>query len=283
MNTNTKILSNRFILDLGCLVHMITNKDLFNKLQLGNQLGTIQTGKKEAGITIQGTGEALLATKDSFITLSEVVWVPESTVNLISLGALMIKGTLLDVDPGVSPSTFCLHKDGRTLLSGTISNNLFVIDMLSEDKAAYYSSADLMSIHCSLGHACLGRMEKFLKYTIPLANKDAFEFLSCDKAKITRKPFSLQQTTAWRCFDRIHLDLIGPINPTAKGGFKYILNLVDSHSGYLACFPLKAKSNSADTIIFVIENQHQRTNCYPTEVCSDGGGKFVNSKLQAYY
>lgn len=283
MNTTTKPLTDRFILDSGCSVHMITNRDLFNKIRLGDQLGKIQTGKRDAAISIQGTGEASIATKDSFITLSGAAWVPKSTVNLISLGALMIKGALLEINPSVSASTFKLHKEGRILLSGTVTNNLFAIDMLSQNQTSYYSSSELMKIHRSLGHASLGRMEKFLKYSIPTSNKGEFECLSCNKSKITQKPFSHHQSTASRCFEKIHLDLMGPINPTSKGGFKFILNLIDSYSGYLASFPLRMKSDFAETIIFILKNQHRKTNRYPKEVCSDGGGEFVNSKLQTYY
>lgn len=76
---------------------------------------------------------------------------------------------------------------------------------------------------------------------------------------------------------------MGPISPTAKGGYQYILNLINSYSGYISFFPLKAKSNTADLIIFFIENQHQKTERYPKEVCSDRGGEFINSKLQSFY
>lgn len=114
---------------------MITDKDRFNRLALTNGYEKIQTGKKDASITIEGSGEVLLATKDAFLTLSDAVWVPESTVNLISLGALMVKGASLQVNSSSSPSTFKLLKQGNLLLSGAITNNLFVIDMPADRKS----------------------------------------------------------------------------------------------------------------------------------------------------
>lgn len=35
--------------------------------------------------------------------------------------------------------------------------------------------------------------------------------------------------------------------------------------------------------MFVIENQYRKTDQYPARVCLDGGGEFVNSKLQTFY
>lgn len=77
---------------------MITNKDNFNRIQLSDGLHKILIGKKEAAITIQGTEEAALATKDFSVLLSEAFWVPELPVNPISLRALMIKGAMLNVN-----------------------------------------------------------------------------------------------------------------------------------------------------------------------------------------
>lgn len=108
---------------------MIKDRNHFNHLKSTNGLGKIQTGKKDAAIDIEGTGKAAIATKDAFMSLSDAVWVPDSTVNLISLGALMNKGASLSFNSSITPSTFRLKLNGKTLLSGVITNNLFIIDM----------------------------------------------------------------------------------------------------------------------------------------------------------
>lgn len=264
-------------------MHMIVDKDKFLSLNksIGNQ--QILTGKKDAAIKIEGTREAVLITKDANLTLLNVAWVPESTVNLISLGALMSHGADLQVERNASPCTFQLLLDGKIMLSGHIRNNLFLLDMQSFSHHAHYSDDELLSIHRSLGHASIGQMEKYPNSSIPTAQKNNFECISCDKAKISCKPFDHLQQKAHECFEKIHLNLIGPINPVSKGGFRYILNLINSHSGYISCFPLKNKIDTTETLIFIIENQNRKSNQYPKEVCSNGGGKFVNSKLQSYY
>lgn len=228
-----------------------------------------------------------MITKDSNIKLSNVAWVPKSSLNLISLGALTSRGAKLRVNCNVNPNTFQVSYDNSILLSGSILNNLFVINMknrkMETTHEAHYSNEELHTIHQTLGHASVERSKKYLNCTLPSSLKDNFECLSCDRSKITQKPFNHVQPIAQGCFEKIHLNLIGPMNTTSKGGFRYILNLVNSHLGYIACFPLKHKSDAAKTLMFIIKNQHRKTKLYPKEVCSDGGGEFVNSKLQTYY
>lgn len=209
----------RFILDSGCSVHMIVDKQAFIDLSISNQNKLIQTAKKDVALLIEGTGKVALATKDANLILSNATWVPESTINLISLGALMTQGACLSFDSKLQPSMFYLSSQGKFIISGQIINNLFIIDMSTEPKQAYYSSAELLQIHRSLGHASIDRMEQYLKVTIPASQKHKFECLSCDKSKITQKPFNSQQQAANRPFERIHIDLMGPINPMSKGGF----------------------------------------------------------------
>lgn len=198
---------------------MMVDPQSFIKLSTNNLNEEIQTGKKDAAILIEGSGKAALSTKDADLILSNAVWVPELTVNLISLGALMNLGARLSVDSNWKPSSFSLSSQGKIIISGHIVNNLFVIDMSTKSKKAYYSSSELLQIHRSLGHASIDRMEKYLKLTIPANQKHKFECINCDKSKITRKPFSGHQQPANCCFERIHLDLMGPINPTSKDGF----------------------------------------------------------------
>lgn len=197
---------------------------------------------------IEGSGKAAVSTKDAKLILSDIAWVPKSTVNLISLGALMSRGSDLRVDRTKYPHTFELASNGTTLLSGSIINNLFVINMTNKPQDSYYSNADFSTIHQTLGHASLSQIKKFLNIKLSDSQRNLFDCLSCDKAKITCASFNRQQGKAQSFFEKIHLDLIVPINPTSKGGFRYVLTLIDSHSGYLAGFPLRLKSNTADTL-----------------------------------
>lgn len=118
---------------------MVFEKNSTTTFEKSKGMEKIQTGKRNAATMIEGSGKVALATKDANLLLSDVAWVPESTVNLISPGALMTKGETLQVDTNQNPNTFKL-----------------------DFRKATHSSAELTFIHHSLGHASLSRMEKFL-------------------------------------------------------------------------------------------------------------------------
>lgn len=91
--------------------------------------------------------------------------------------------------------------------------------MATNKNVGLYSSDKLPEIHKTLGHASLGQMEKYLNESISAKEKLNFECLDCNKSKITKSTFSQAQQPAKTSFDCIHVDLMGPLNPTAKGGF----------------------------------------------------------------
>ncbi|KNZ45887.1 hypothetical protein VP01_771g3 [Puccinia sorghi] len=109
-----------------------------------------------------------------------------------------------------------------------------------------------------------------------------FECKSCVLAKITKQSFNNTSTTASKPFEKIHLDLIGPIDPSSINGHRYILTIVDNYSGYLAGFPLATKDETGGTLINLLENENRRLGYFPTWVCSDGGGEFVGRSLISF-
>lgn len=75
---------------------------------------------------------------------------------------------------------------------------------------------------------------------------------------------------------------MGPLNPTSKGGMRFVLTIVDNYSGYLSAFPLPSKDAATDTIKFDLENEAKNKQRYPIEIFSDGGGEFVNESLKNF-
>ncbi|KNZ49644.1 hypothetical protein VP01_4883g1 [Puccinia sorghi] len=76
--------------------------------------------------------------------------------------------------------------------------------------------------------------------------KANFECKSCVLSKVTKQQFSQRSELVSKPFERIHLDLIGPIKPESSLKHRFILTVVDNHSGYLAGFPLVHKNNTTD-------------------------------------
>ncbi|KNZ57847.1 hypothetical protein VP01_2059g2 [Puccinia sorghi] len=63
-------------------------------------------------------------------------------------------------------------------------------------------------------------------------------------------------------WERIHLDLIGPIKTQSLAGF------------LLVC-----KNDTADIPINLLENENRRLGYFPNQICLDGGGEFLGTRL----
>ena len=55
------------------------------------------------------------------------------------------------------------------------------------------------------------------------------------------EPFQLIHQRATKPFQLIHTDLAGPINPIAKGGFRYAVTFTDDYYGCLFTYFIKGK------------------------------------------
>lgn len=131
---------------------------------------------------------------------------------------------------------------------------------------------EVENLHQKLGHASLGKIEKYLSESINVKIKERFSCSGCNLSKITKSPFTQQATTASKVFERIHVYLMGSITPMSNGHHQFSLTLVNNFSSYISVFPLRAKSKAAELITFLIKNKHHKRGYYPNEFCCDGGG-----------
>ncbi|KNZ57193.1 hypothetical protein VP01_2216g1, partial [Puccinia sorghi] len=90
-----------------------------------------------------------------------------------------------------------------------------------------------------------------------------FECKSCVLLKITKQPFKERLETVSKPFERLHLDLFGPINPESSLKNQFILTVVDNYSGYLAGFPITQKDETTDVLINLIKTEHSRQEAHP--------------------
>ncbi|KNZ54487.1 hypothetical protein VP01_2933g1 [Puccinia sorghi] len=257
----------RIILDSGASTHIFNDEKYFTDLELG-EFDSIKTGKKDATLPIKGRGTVRLTWGNRTLQLENCLFVPDIVINLISAGELSLKNCEIQA----KGATFTVSKDNGQVLKGRIDNGLFTVNNPTEVGGGKRHSANvlqtkesLQEIHERLGHASIQRIEPLVDKLIPKSEIRNFECKSCVLAKITKQSFKNQSTTVAKPFERLHLDLIGPINPQSSLRHRYILTVVDNHSGYLAGFPLK------------------RRGYFPTTVCSDGGGEFLGNRLARFF
>ncbi|KNZ43830.1 hypothetical protein VP01_982g8 [Puccinia sorghi] len=270
----------RIILDSGASAHIFNDQKFFEHLELGD-FDVIKTGKQDATLPIKGRGTVRLTWGNCSISLENCLFVPDIVINLISAGELDAKGCVLLAEK----AKFSVSKEGRVALKGTIRNGLYSVNNPSSIGPQYplvnlsSTKETLQETHEKFGHASIQRLEPLLDKSILRAEKDNFQCRSCILSKITKQPFKADSKLAERPFERLHLDLIGPIKPESSLKHRFILTVVDNHTGYLAGFPLVHKDDTTDVLIDLLEAEQRRRGYYPSLICSDGGGEFIGNSL----
>ncbi|KNZ48274.1 hypothetical protein VP01_5782g2 [Puccinia sorghi] len=242
----------RIILDSGASGHIFNDLKFFNDIKMG-EFDSIKTGKKDANLPIKGRGTIVMTWGRRTIQLKNCLYVPDIVINLVSAGQLVLNGCSLFS----STNQFKVEKVNQIVLEGNISNGLFSIrnpDSVGLKHVANISSdaETLQDLHEKFGHASVQRIEQLADQPISQSEKDSFECKACTLAKITKQSFKHVSQLASKPFERLHMDLIGPIKPESTLKHNFILTVVDNHSGYLAGFPASQ-------------------GYYPTMICSDGG------------
>ncbi|KAI7965150.1 hypothetical protein MJO29_003248 [Puccinia striiformis f. sp. tritici] len=284
--TNTDNPRSKIILDSGASAHIFNDAKFFNTLELSDR-DVIRTGKKDATLPIKGIGRVILQWGNSTISLEGCLFVPNIVVNLVSSGSVIEKGC--QIVP--NQKGFEVSKNGRNLFRGTIENNLFTVanpDAVggSVKQIAHFThdqDESLKTIHEKYGHASIQRINNLIPSSVSKAEKDSFKCKSCVLSKIIKQSFNAESQSASKVFERIHLDIIGPITPESKIKTRFILTLVDNYSGYLAGFPLTKKDDTTDVLINLLETEKKRLGYLPSLICSDGGGEFVGNRINAGY
>lgn len=164
---------------------------------------------------------------------------------------------------------------------------------ISSSKALITSkpvSTSHASWHHRLGHVAEKAVKATLDYySIPTlaavggeaASKEASLCEPCLKGGRVQSSFGHHQK-ATKMLERVHLDLIGPMEVATAAGKQYILTIVEETSGLVAAKPLKLKSDARDEIIQWIVWAERRLNCKLKALQSDRGGEFVNNSLGGY-
>jgi len=118
--------------------------------------------------------------------------------------------------------------------------------------------------------------------------KEKIRYEACEKEKATKLPSPKQplQNRATKLLERIHVDLIGPMDtPTPVKQNKYLMMIVDDHSRYMLTHAIPTKGDAGDALIIIINklekavsSVHERP-IQLSQIQADWGGEFRNSKL----
>ena len=282
---------NIFVMDSGSTSHMVNNKDIFKNLT--DKTVEISVAKKNALILAEGVGNV----ETEKCILSEVLYVPELSKNLLSVCAITEnQGKVIFEEDKVY-----VIKDNKTIFEGNKNEKgLFMIDFEKQffsneetEKETFLAETKEEKVtnwHRKLGHMSINKMKKMIDTKmvtgIELNKKDCENFeLPCDvcvRAKQSRFPFNTDRTRAKRILEIIHTDLCGPIDPITYDKKRYILTVIDDYTNWTMIYLLEYKNETAGCIIDYIKQNERCKNSNVVKIRCDNGGEYINEELKNY-
>ncbi|KAG8472381.1 hypothetical protein CXB51_035329 [Gossypium anomalum] len=246
-SVNDSKVSEEWILDSGCTFHMSPNRDWFTTYETVSE-GVVLMGNN-ASCKIAGVGTIKVKMFDGIVrTLSDVRYVPELKINLISLSTLDSKGYRYTAESGVLK----ISKGSLVVMKGQRKTaKLYVLQgsTVTGDAAVASSSLsddDITKLwHMRLGHMSENGMVELSKRGL-LDGQGICKLNFCEhcvfgkrkRVRFTRGIHNTKETLEY-----IHSDLWGPSRVPSRGGANYMLTFIDDFSRKVWAFFLKQKSD----------------------------------------
>src|SRR6266702_2634554 len=252
-----------FILDTGATCHISPEASNFKVLK-SIPCHPVKGLGGSAVYAISVSDIELCITSSHKLKLSNVLYIPESNVHLISILTLNKSGD------------YTTHFDSMTCWVTNKSNTMLMCRSLSLTKCLYI----LMTKTPFVQHAKMP--EPFILYMrvpdletwhrrlshcnpctiMEIAKKGASEGMPIDLSSLPAKcdhcmlrkqlqspvPKTWEGSKAERRLERVFMDLCGPMAVASHSGNIYSMNLIDDFSGYMWSIPLQSKSKACEAI-----------------------------------
>lgn len=137
----------------------------------------------------------------------------------------------------------------------------------------------------SSGHAGIRRMTNNIKrhYYWTNMDNDIVKFVKrCEKCQIQKYHKSIKQpmcitSTAFTAFEKVYLDIVGPLNRDANG-YVYILTLQCELTKYVEAYPIPNKE--AETVARAFVDNFILRYGIPCEIATDRGTEFISAIMK---
>ena len=144
-------------------------------------------------VNVEGRGDVLINTLQGNTQPNNVLFVPEISHNLISVGQLIDNGLALSFHDNLCE---VFDKRGAKLMKVEMHGHIFPVN--HEMKAAYYvSMAESLLWHKRYGHCNFETLKKMadlqMVTNMPLVNSKSVVCSTCEEGKSHRQPFPVQQ------------------------------------------------------------------------------------------
>lgn len=282
-----------WIFDSGSSKHTSFNESLFYRLEPLQETVSITYGNGKQ-LSAQGIGTIKFRQAGKTVHIRDVLYVPGSTVNLLSMKQLAVQK---DVELAVSSNHITVYKSGREVFRVSDQKGLWVLQDVQYIQPEHRSELGLAAVptaadwHSRLGHLSYGGLAKLAAGGMADGlNISAAEFTKagegvCDVCQLSKQPqlpFEAADSSTSRPLELLHSDLMGPISPPSRNGEKYLLTLLDDYTGLSVVVALKNKTQVLAAMQEQISMLETQSGQQLKEMRTDNGTEYVNDKVLQY-
>lgn len=240
-----------------------------------------------SSIEVKGRGSAKFEQEDDermlTIILNNVLHVPALNSNLLSVGRMEETGLKVVFGNGKAE---IIEENGDLVMTAWKKRRLYEVTE-SNVTAMVAKTIENELLHKRLGHLNMRMVKKLNKNEkLQVIEEETSEKLAqcevCIKGKMSRCPFPKEATKSTKPLELVHSDVVGPIEPTTKGGSRYLITFLDDFSRYAIIFAMKTKCEALSKFKeykSIVENFH---NIKIKSLRTDNGREYRNEEFANY-
>jgi hypothetical protein len=275
------------VLDSGATHHVSGSFHLFSNLSPILPPLKLNLASSDGSMLATHSGHLKITNGDGTLTIPRVLYSPEMTGTLLSLGQLVDSG----FQPHFLPNHDILLVSPFASVTAQYHNRSWLIFPTSfqfNSPAAKSVTTTLPTSYdwnCRLGHVSDDVVNNFLKCFVPsfdLKSWTPFICKSCKKSKSEQRRHSLPEVIPKdNMLDLLVTDVLGPLDQDVHGN-RFLLTVCDHATTYSFVFPMKSRSEVPTILINLVK---KITSCFkksPKFIRCDNAKEYTVKPLQDY-
>lgn len=284
-----------FYLDSGCTQHMSDQRSFFANFRPIAEHERPIDGIGGTKLHARGIGDIAVTRWANGIKtdgwLRDVLYVPQLTVNLVSIGCITEGGYTVVFS---NDSAKIMQNDDTVMKGSRVGKALYRLDISAKappitSLVASTNSATLNVWHERLAHVNHDIVKKMATgnhvngMDLEPVKEDQNPYCNgCNLGKMHKLPFSASKRVTTRVGELIHTDVVGPMHIASPNGAKYYVVFKDDYSRYKVVYFLKLKSECADSFKLFSKKILCETGKRITTLRSDNGGEYTSHDFQIW-
>lgn len=270
---------------------MTCNAEIFDMIDHGKREITL-ADKEGRKLISDGIGEVVMKQQEiqNRVRFKKVLCVPDLNTNLSSVPKFTDYAYKVEFDK--KGALICKNREEIQMTAVRVRNAYYVKSKIMSDEQATTTKEDDIW-HRRLGHANRRIVEEMKNEDLVIGMKESDKNVQCEsciEGKACRKVHRrIGDRRANKLMELWHMDLIGPIKPSTRGGKKYIFRIIDDfhriddYSRVIFVSLLQEKSEASNVLKKLNILKENETGMKLKGIRSDNGGEFIEKNLRDWF